>query len=70
MSNIINNLQYLIQKRGITVAELAATLSVSTEQITRLKNGELKNPPLETVIRLSKYFDISLESLVFEKLVA
>ena len=63
-TNLTNNLQHLMQNKGITSIDLASALSVSPELIVKLKNGDLNNPSLNTVIGISKYFGVSLEKLV------
>lgn len=68
MHNITNNLRHLMQNKNITPIDLASELSVSPELIVKLKNGELKNPSLNTVIGISTHFGISLENLVFGKI--
>ena len=68
MHNLTNNLQHLMQNKGITSIDMASALSVSPELIVKLKNGDLNNPSLNTVIGISKHFGVSLEELVFGKL--
>ena len=68
MSNIASNLQYLMQQKEITLTELAALLKISPEQISQIKNGKLENPALNTVINISKHFDVPLETLALGKL--
>jgi plasmid maintenance system antidote protein VapI len=52
--------------RGTTPNDLAVALSVSPELISKLKKGDLKNPTLDTAIAISKYFDISLQTLALD----
>jgi len=65
-----SNLQYLMQNRGVTSVDLAEELSLATEAIVKLKNGEFTNPSLNTVLVISKYFDVTLEKLLFNDLSA
>lgn len=68
MHNLTSNLQYLMESRGVTSVNLANALLISPELIAKLKSGDLKNPTLNTVIGISKHFNISLEALVFDTL--
>lgn len=69
-TKLSNNLQYLMQNRGVTSVDLAEELSLAAEVIVKLKNGEFTNPSLNTVLGLSKYFDVTLEKLLFNDLSA
>jgi DNA-binding Xre family transcriptional regulator len=63
MNNIANNLKYLMKQKEVTISELVTILKISPEQISRIKNGKLENTALNTVIKISKHFDVPFETL-------
>ncbi len=68
MNNLSSNLKYLMEQKEIKLAKLAAVLDLAPEQLARIKEGELENPPLNTAIRISKHFGVPLETLALGKL--
>lgn len=68
LHNLSNNLQYLMQSRGVKSVDLSEKLSVAPEIIAKLKSGEFNNPTLNTVLGISIFFDIPIEKLLFNDL--
>lgn len=61
-----SNLKFLRKKRGLTQQELADSLKITR---SKLAGYELNiTPPLETLIRIAGYFNVSLDILVKEDL--
>lgn len=58
----MKNLKNLRNEKNITLYKLAADTGISNQM---LSNYELNktNPPLETLIKLADYFDVSLDYL-------
>jgi transcriptional regulator with XRE-family HTH domain len=71
MENLAINLKHLIAQEGISEAELSRRCGVTQPMINRIVNGRTNNPKLKTLLRISRYFGISIsalvESLVFEE---
>lgn len=67
-TNFTHNLQYLMQKNKLTAVDLAVNIGVSAELIGKLKNGSLSNPTLKVLAGISKYFNLSLQDLVFKRI--
>lgn len=60
------NLKYLIKKNNIKQIELAQYLGMSKSAISNYLTGE--HPPrTKTLMRIASYFDVSLESLIEQK---
>jgi transcriptional regulator with XRE-family HTH domain len=65
---LTSNLCYLIQKNKLTYVDVAKGIGVSAELICKLRNANLNNPSLKVLIGLSRYFNITIEDLVFSDL--
>lgn len=59
------NLKYYRKLNGITQKELANALSTNNTNISNWEKGVSK-PDIETLIRISKYFEISIDELLFK----
>lgn len=66
-STLADNLKYLILRRHINESELARLTSVSQPVIHRLANGNTKNPNIDTLRPLARFFNISIDQLIGEK---
>ena len=58
-----DNLKMLRQEKGIGQVELAKKLGVSKGIISLWENG-LREPNMSSLIRLSKFFNVSIDYLV------
>lgn len=65
---LTGNLCYLIQKNKLTSVDVAKGIGVSAELICKLRNANLTNPSLKVLIGLSRYFNVTIEDLVFSDL--
>lgn len=61
--NISSNLKNLLNLHSINILELAKEAEVSYSAVYRLVHGE-SNPNLETLLKISKTFDITISQLV------
>lgn len=56
-------LKKILEKRGVSQAELAKILGVSTVSLSNWSTGKSK-PSLETVVRICKTLNVNIEELV------
>lgn len=64
MENLAKNLKILIRKEKISEAELSRRCGVTQPMINRIVNAKTDNPKLKTLLRISRYFSISITELV------
>jgi transcriptional regulator with XRE-family HTH domain len=57
-----NNLRLERERLGWSQEKLANHINISRSQISHWETGE-QNPPLETVLRLARYFNVTVEYL-------
>lgn len=62
-NNIGNKIRYLREERGITQKQLAENISSTNKNIWAYETGYTL-PPVDTIIRLSKFFGISVDYLL------
>lgn len=62
MGKIETNLKQLRESKGVTQKELADTVGVRRETIIHLEKNKY-NPSLELALKISKTFEVSVESL-------
>ncbi len=60
---IASNLKYWQSLRNMTTAELAAESGVPDATITKIRTGQTKNPNMDTLQRLSKTLQCSINDL-------
>ena len=69
IKNISNNLDYLISKKNIKgVNELSRLINCPANTIYNLKNMKNRNPSIETVKKISDFFEISMDDFISENL--
>ncbi len=61
------HLQTLLHERDLLPAELAARAVVPLSTLTRILNGEVKNPSIDTVISLAKGLGTTVSELLGEE---
>lgn len=64
VNNFANNLKNLRQQNNLTQSELGNKLDITKQIISNYENGK-KLPNLYTVIKISNYFNCSIDSLVY-----
>ena len=62
-NNFKDNLKLLRQEKGIGQVELAQKLGVSKGIISLWENG-LREPTMNSLIEMAKFFDVSIDYLV------
>lgn len=60
----LKNLSRLRKERNLTQEGLARKAGISYHTIIKLENGGIKNPKIETVVKLSEVLDISIDKLI------
>jgi len=61
------NLKFLAKKKGLKQTEIAETLAVSKQAVSKVFRGQ-KLPSLEMLIRLSCIFEVPMDTIVNEEL--
>lgn len=64
MENLAKNLKVLIKREDISEAELSRRCGVTQPMINRIVNAKTDNPKLKTLLRISRYFGITISELV------
>ena len=59
---VITHLREVRKSKGLTQKEVAEALLISKDSLSRYERGE-QDPRLDIAIRLSKYYEISMEQL-------
>jgi len=60
----LKNLKKLRQKKGWSQEKLAREASISYNTLIKIERGGIKNPKLETVIKLAKALGVSVDDLI------
>ena len=63
----IKNIRFLLTKRGLSQNAFAKEIEKNVSHINGLLNGH-GNPTLDFVINCSKYFNISIDDLLFKNI--
>ncbi len=61
---IANNLRRLRKKRGLSQEKLARLADISLNTLTKIESGFAKKPTIQTVVKLAKALEVSLDELV------
>jgi len=64
MSMYLKNLKKLRQKKGWSQEKLAKEADISYNTLIKIERGRIKNPKLETLIKLAKALGVSIDELV------
>lgn len=52
------------KSHGLTMAQLAKEIGVSSGMISDIENGKSKNTTIWTILKLADYFNIPIEDLI------
>lgn len=61
---LLENLTYLLKEKNMNRTELAKEIGIAPSTINSWYNRNCDNISLSTLIKLSKYFNISMEELI------
>ncbi len=64
MSTIGKNIKSLRQEKGISQDKLSKLADISLNTVVKLELDQSPNPTLETIQKLAKAFDVSIDDLV------
>ena len=64
MSNISKNLRKVREKKGLSQERLARLADVANNTIIKIEAGKNQNPTLDTLQKISKALDISVDDLI------
>lgn len=59
-----NNLRRLRKKKGLSQERLARLADISLNTLTKIESGFAKKPTIQTVVKLARALNISLDELV------
>jgi transcriptional regulator with XRE-family HTH domain len=59
-----NNVRKLRKRRGISQEKLARLADISLNTLTKIESGFAKKPTIQTVVKLAKALNVSLDDLV------
>src|SRR4051812_1562023 len=62
------NIKFLRQRKEVTQDVAAIGLGISRSTLNSYENGSIKNPTIEALLLFSKYYKISIDTLVKVKL--
>jgi len=63
-SNIARNIRKLRQKKGISQDRLSKLADLSLNTIVNIESGNNPNPTIETLEKIAKALDVSIEELL------
>ncbi len=60
----LKNLKKLRKQKGWSQEKLAREAGISYQTLIKIEQGRIKNPKLETLIKLAKALNVSLDELI------
>jgi len=62
--NLAKNVKRLREAKGLSQEKLARLADVANNTLIKMETGKNKNPTLETLVRVAKALDVSINKLV------
>ena len=62
--NLSNNIKRLRETKGLSQEKLARLADVANNTLIKMESGENKNPTLETLKKVAKALEISVDDLI------
>ena len=62
--NLSNNIKRLREAKGLSQEKLARLADVANNTLIKMESGENKNPTLETLKKVAKALEISVDGLI------
>jgi len=62
--NLSKNVKRLREAKGLSQEKLARLADVANNTLIKMETGENKNPTLETLKRVAKALDVSVDDLI------
>jgi len=63
-SNILDNIKKIRNKKGWSQERLAREADVSYQTLIKIEQNRVKNPKLQTLIKIAKALDVTLDGLI------
>jgi transcriptional regulator with XRE-family HTH domain len=63
-SGYLKNLKKLRKQKGWSQERLAREAGISYQTLIKIEQGRIKNPKLETLIKLAKALKVSIDKLI------
>ncbi|MBR2881599.1 MAG: helix-turn-helix transcriptional regulator [Prevotella sp.] len=63
MSTLAERIRFAMDMRGMTQADLARATGIATSNVAYIVNGDVKNPRFDSVVKIARALDVSLEYL-------
>ena len=64
LNNISNNLKKLRNQKKYSLEKIARLANLSLNTIVKIENGVNKNPTIETLTKIAKALNVSVEDLI------
>ena len=64
---LAERIQFVMDKRGMTQADLARATGIGTSNIAHIVTGKTKDPQLSNVLKIAKALDVTLDYLAGRK---
>lgn len=61
--NVLENILFLVKKYNITEKQLLKQCGINTSFLTDWKNGRIKNPSYDKLVKIAQYLNVSLDYL-------
>lgn len=68
MSSLVQNLEYLMKKQGLSANQLQEKTGVTQSTTSRILSGETKNPRADALKKYADYFGVSVMGLQYSNL--
>ena len=62
--NLANNIKKLREAKGLSQEKLARLADVANNTLIKMESGENKNPTLDTLKKVAKAIDVSVDDLI------
>jgi len=63
MSTLAERIRFAMEMRGMTQADLARATGMNTSNIAYIVTGQTKDPRFDSVVKIARALDVSLEYL-------
>ncbi|MFH1232409.1 MAG: helix-turn-helix transcriptional regulator [Patescibacteria group bacterium] len=62
--NLSNNIKRLREAKGLSQEKLARLADVANNTLVKMESGENKNPTLETLKKVAKALEVSVDDII------
>ena len=62
--NLANNIKKLREAKGLSQEKLARLADVANNTLIKMESGENKNPTLDTLKKIAKALEVSVDELI------